>query len=101
MERTTFADPVVAREAERFSTLRADVTESTPESDALLGRFEVLGVPTIIFYDAKGVEVDRVVGFVDAGRFTTMLRQIGGPHEPRGDEAQKAAAPATAAGRPS
>lgn len=103
MERTTFADPDVAREAERFSTLRADVTESSAESDALLGRFQVLGVPTIIFYGADGIEVDRVVGYVDADRFAAILRQIDGPDDdPRAPEAQKAAAPdAAASGRAS
>jgi thiol:disulfide interchange protein DsbD len=76
MAETTFVDPEVAREAKRFSMLQADVTDSTPQSETLLGRFQVLGVPTIIFYDASGSEVDRVVGYVDAARFAAMMRRV-------------------------
>lgn len=76
MERTTFADAEVARESERFTMLQADVTESTPENEALLGRFGVLGVPTVIFFDAGGVEVDRAVGYVDAVRFADLMRKV-------------------------
>jgi thiol:disulfide interchange protein DsbD len=79
MERTTFADADVAREAERFTMLQADVTESTHENEALLGRFGVLGVPTIIFFDAAGVEVDRTVGYVDAVRFADLMRKVSEP----------------------
>jgi len=76
MERTTFADPDVAREAERFSMLQADVTESTPENESLLARFGVLGVPTVIFFGKDGVEVDRTVGYVDAVRFADLMRKV-------------------------
>ena len=79
MAKTTFVDADVARESERFSMLKADVTESTPANDALLGQFQVLGVPTIIFYDGAGEEVDRVVGYVDAQRFAAMMRKVAGP----------------------
>jgi thioredoxin:protein disulfide reductase len=91
MEQTTFSDPEVAREAARFSALQADVTESTPETDLLLARFQILGVPTIILYDTDGVEVDRVVGYVDASRFASMMRQIAGtPDPPMAAEAESA-----------
>lgn len=82
MERTTFADAEVAREAERFSMLQADVTESTPENEALLGRFGVLGVPTVIFFDAGGAEVDRTVGYVDAVRFVDLMRKVAATRSP-------------------
>ncbi|HZR84806.1 MAG TPA: cytochrome c biogenesis protein CcdA [Candidatus Binatia bacterium] len=79
MARTTFVDPDVTREAERFSMLQADVTESTPATEALLGRFGVMGVPTMIFYDGRGNEVDRIVGYVDAQKLTAMMRRVAGP----------------------
>lgn len=78
MKRTTFVDPEVTREAERFATLMADVTESSPRNDALLAEFGVVGVPTIIFYGADGTEVDRLVGYVDASRFLRTMRRVRG-----------------------
>lgn len=76
MEHSTFTDPNVLREASRFSMLQADVTESSDANDMLLEEFGVLGVPTIIFYDSAGREVDRVVGFVDADEFRALMGQV-------------------------
>jgi thioredoxin:protein disulfide reductase len=73
MERSTFVDPEVTRVAQSFTTLQADVTESTPANDALLERFQVVGVPTLIVYDSTGREVERVVGYVDGARLSAML----------------------------
>ena len=79
MKHSTFTDPDVLRDAARFSLLQADVTESTGENELLLEEFGVLGVPTTIFYDRAGREVDRVVGFVNAEEFRRlMLRADGG-----------------------
>lgn len=88
MKRSTFVDPDVTREAERFATLVADVTESSPRNDALLAEFAVAGVPTIIFYGRDGNEVDRLVGFVDAETFARTMRRVGGTGSaPRNDDA--------------
>ena len=78
MKRSTFVDPHVAREAEHFATFMADVTESSPRNDALLAEFGVVGVPTIIFYGRNGSEVDRLVGYVDAGTFLATMRRARG-----------------------
>jgi thiol:disulfide interchange protein DsbD len=92
MEHTTFTDPTVLEEAKRFSMLQADVTEASPENDRLLEQFAVLGVPTIIFYDASGREVDRAVGFVSAEKFAGTLARIG-EGEPAGESPQVAGQP--------
>ncbi len=93
MARTTFVDPDVTREAARFAMLQADVTESTPASEALLSQFQILGVPTILFYGPAGEEVDRVVGFVDAERFLGIMRRVAGgdAEPPANDQTERAA----------
>ncbi|MEW6272450.1 MAG: cytochrome c biogenesis protein CcdA [Thermodesulfobacteriota bacterium] len=75
MKRTTFVDPGVTREAAHFATFVADVTESTPENDALLAEFRVIGVPTIIAYGADGAEVERLVGFVDGETLVRVMQR--------------------------
>ncbi len=96
MEHSTFTDPSVLREAARFSMLQADVTESSDENDLLLEKFGVLGVPTIIFYDSAGQEVDRVVGFVDADEFRNLMGRVRdeAPSPRRAPPAPKIAEPA-------
>ena len=76
MENTTFRDPIVARESQRFSMLQADVTEESAENTELLEEFGVSGVPTIIFYDASGRERKRLVGYVSAKQMLEMMQAI-------------------------
>ena len=72
---TTFTDSAVGVEAERFAMLRADVTEMSAEAEEWLRRYEVVGVPTIVFYAASGVEATRQVGFVEPSRFMAIMRE--------------------------
>ena len=78
-DRYTFTDPDVGAEADRFVMLRADVTEMTDEVEAWMERYEVLGVPTIVFYDQHGEEAERVVGFVEPERFLELMRASSTP----------------------
>lgn len=82
MKRTTFVDENVTREAERFATFVADVTESSPRNDELLAEFGVVGVPTIILYGANGKEVDRLVGYVAADVLVRTMRRVRGEVAP-------------------
>ncbi len=79
LDRSTFADPRVIEEADRFVLLKADLTsfESGPVRD-LRARFEVVGVPTVVFIDGRGVERKdlRVYGFEDSGAFLARMRQV-------------------------
>ncbi len=79
MEHKTFADPKVIQEARRFRRLRVDATNrSDPNVVAALARHSVKGFPTVIFFDSSGKEIleARVVGFVDARRFASLLRSV-------------------------
>ena len=76
MKRTTFVHPDVTREAESFATFMADVTESSQRNDALLAKYQVVGVPTVIFYGAGGAEVERLVGYVDHEVFARTMRRV-------------------------
>jgi thiol:disulfide interchange protein DsbD len=77
MARFTFSDPDVRAQLAGFIRLQADVTANSEADKALLQRFGLYGPPGIIFFTAKGQEIPklRVVGFLDAARFGTLLRQ--------------------------
>jgi thioredoxin:protein disulfide reductase len=79
MERTTYVEPLVVERAGRVAMLQADVTELSPEHEELLGRYEVLGVPTTLFIDATGREVRRAVGYIDAEDFVRFLDELATP----------------------
>jgi thiol:disulfide interchange protein DsbD len=49
-------DDAVARAASPFVALRIDLTEDTPEANALASRFHVVGVPSIVLVATDGRE---------------------------------------------
>ena len=71
MERYTFSDPQVKTALSDFHLLKADVTANDADDKALLKRFELIGPPSIIFYDRNGQEQRnlRLVGFMEATSF--------------------------------
>ena len=71
MERYTFSDPAVQQALSGFLLLKADVTANNEDDKALLKHFELLGPPSIIFYDRSGSEQRnlRLVGFMEASAF--------------------------------
>ncbi|QTF10095.1 protein-disulfide reductase DsbD [Brenneria izadpanahii] len=77
-EKYTFSDSNVQRLLSRMTLLQADVTENKAEQNMLLKRLQVLGLPTILFFDAQGKEIpgSRVTGFMDAEKFQAHLQKF-------------------------
>jgi len=80
MERYTFSDSSVQAALGNTVLLRADVTKNDELDQALLQHLGILGPPTIAFYDTAGAEqrTFRVVGYMKAGEFTSVLRKAFG-----------------------
>jgi thiol:disulfide interchange protein DsbD len=76
MDRTTYTDDDVQREAERFEMFKADITRETEAVDALVAMYDVQGVPTVIFVDSAGNEVERLVGYVGPEEMLAAMRRI-------------------------
>jgi thiol:disulfide interchange protein DsbD len=76
MERYTFTDPAVKSALANAVLLRADVTRSTADDEALLKHFGIIGPPTIAFYGPDGRERTefRVVGYLKADAFAARAR---------------------------
>lgn len=75
-EKYTFSNPQVQQALGNTVLLQADVTANNAQDVALLKHLQVLGLPTILFFDAEGKEhpVARVTGFMDAATFSAHLR---------------------------
>jgi thiol:disulfide interchange protein DsbD len=71
MEHVTFASQPVVDQAQGFATLKADLTDDkSPTVRDLKQRFQVLGVPTVVFLTPEGEEIPEL-------RFTGVI----GPEE--------------------
>jgi thiol:disulfide interchange protein DsbD len=77
MEKLTFSDSRVQARLAQLNLLRADVTANNADDQALLKRFKLFGPPGIIFFDAQGNEVARVVGYESADTFLKSLDRVG------------------------
>ncbi|MET6679482.1 protein-disulfide reductase DsbD [Citrobacter amalonaticus] len=75
-EKYTFSHPQVKQTLDDTILLQANVTANNAQDVALLKHLQVLGLPTILFFDAQGQEHPqaRVTGFMDAATFSAHLR---------------------------
>jgi thiol:disulfide interchange protein DsbD len=72
LEHITYQDPRVIERAERFVPVMLDCTDGKDETvKALQDKYEVLGLPTVVFVLPDGTTMDdlKVTGFVDADDF--------------------------------
>lgn len=74
-EKYTFHQPDVEAKLRNFVLLQADVTKNLPQDIQLLKQMNVLGLPTIEFWDASGQHVSnaRITGFMQAEPFLQHL----------------------------
>ncbi|TFB22306.1 protein-disulfide reductase DsbD [Lelliottia nimipressuralis] len=75
-EKYTFSDPQVQNALKETVLLQANVTANNAQDKALLKQLNVLGLPTILFFNEQGEEQpeQRVTGFMDATAFSAHLR---------------------------
>ncbi|OIQ24514.1 protein-disulfide reductase DsbD [uncultured Vibrio sp.] len=77
-EKYTFHHPDVETQLQNFTLLQADVTRNRPEDIELLKHLNVLGLPTIEFWDANGTQVNaaRLTGFMQAKPFLEHINAL-------------------------
>ena len=78
MEKYTFADARVRQALAGYSLLQADVTANDASDKALMKRFNLIGPPSILFFDAQGKERTELalVGFKPADAFIKHLQAL-------------------------
>lgn len=74
----TFNDPEVQQAFEEVLLLQVDMTQNSPENQALMAQYLVLGLPTILFFDQQGNELKnaRITGFMPPSDFLQWLEKI-------------------------
>lgn len=76
MKSTTFVDPAVVAESARFAMFEGDISLENDHTLALTEQFKVQGVPTVIYFDASGREVQRLVGYVGPEAMLAAMRAV-------------------------
>jgi thiol:disulfide interchange protein DsbD len=78
LERDVLSDPRVVAEAQRFVTVRVDLStdKATDEKWALLARYEQPGLPLVVLHRSDGSEAARVTGMVESDAFLEMMNQV-------------------------
>jgi thioredoxin:protein disulfide reductase len=78
LDHKTFSDARVREALARRSLFKADMTRTaSPETVALAEKHRILGVPTVVFLDAAGKELEdlRLVGFEGPDEFLKRLEK--------------------------
>ncbi|MFQ1651040.1 protein-disulfide reductase DsbD [Aeromonas veronii] len=81
-EHKTFSDPTVRERFGQMVLLQADVTANDDADIELLNSLNVLGLPTLIFFDREGKELtgQRVTGFMGPIPFAKHLEMVSDAH---------------------
>ena len=77
-EKETFSDPSVQKVFGDMLLLQVDMTKNSEENRALMAKYKVLGLPTILFFnqDGKEIEGSRVNGFMPPIEFLQWIEKI-------------------------
>ena len=76
LDQFTYSDANVIRALDSFERIKVDLTRSdSPEVSDVIERFNIVGVPTLVFLDSQGNEAEdaRVTGFISAGDLLGIL----------------------------
>jgi thiol:disulfide interchange protein DsbD len=74
----TFADLKVREALSHVALVQADVTQNSPNDQALLKQFNLIGPPAILFFgpDQQERNAYRVVGYLKADKFLDIINQV-------------------------
>lgn len=77
-EKETFSDSSVQKAFGDMLLLQVDMTKNSEENRALMTKYKVLGLPTILFFSRNGKEIEgsRVNGFMPPVEFLQWIEKI-------------------------
>jgi thiol:disulfide interchange protein len=77
MAREVYTNEEFIKFSRKFIFMRV-LEDQDPKGAALKEKFEVPGVPTLLIFDSRGRDVDRIVGGRSAGDLMDELEEIFG-----------------------
>jgi thiol:disulfide interchange protein DsbD len=78
LDKKTYVDDAVRKEAQRFVAIKVDSTKDSDALKLLLARFKVGGLPRVLFVDGRGnvLENPDVQGFVEAPDYLALMKRV-------------------------
>ena len=78
LERDVLSDPRVVSEAQRFVTVRVDLStdKATDDKWALLKSYKQPGLPLVVLHHSDGSEASRITGLVDSEAFLELMDAV-------------------------
>ena len=78
LDKFTFSDKRILEQAKKFMMLKADLTHfQSEQTNNLRNKFNIKGVPTIVFINREGREIEdlRLIGFEEAEHFLERMEK--------------------------
>lgn len=76
LDHKTYNQPEILALAERFVSIKMDMTARNDANAALQARYGVVGMPTVIFFDSTGRERERFAGFKKAADLAPLMERV-------------------------
>ena len=76
LDHKTYADPAVAAKLDDYVNVKLDFTRSSDTTQALTEKYQIPGLPVVIFMDADGNVLKRFTGFVGPEEMLGILDDI-------------------------
>jgi thioredoxin:protein disulfide reductase len=83
LDKNVFRDKEVVALSEKFVVMRLDLTKQQENQDKIMKKYQVVGVPTIIFINKKGNEEKnlRVESFIGKSEFLSTMGRLLPPNQ--------------------
>ena len=78
MDTKVFNQTEIIQAMAKSVNIKVDVSENTPEVQAIKKAFPIYGTPTLLFFDSNGqnLKAMNAVGFIDKSKTLSLLRQL-------------------------
>jgi len=78
LEHKTFSNPEVMILAREMIAIRVDITNSDARNKKIKKEFNIRGVPTILFFNSKGEQVNnlRITGFIEPEKLAEKIKRL-------------------------
>ena len=76
LDHQTYSDPAVAARLDDYVNVKLDFTRTSETTKALTEKYQIPGLPVVIFMDSERNTLKRFTGFVDAEKMIGILDEI-------------------------
>lgn len=76
LDHKTYANPGVAAKLDNYVNVKLDFTRSSETTKALTEKYQIPGLPVVIFMDAEGTILKRFTGFVGPEEMLAILEEV-------------------------